>query len=337
MHSEFTMTKYILNSLVVPDKIELSGREKLKLNMKMKITHEGNLYTLESINSGGRPEHLNDVQRSDIQQFTAQSRARLIRTIASFGALVPVFVTLTYGADYPTPKETKEHLRLWWRRIKAKHPHLFAVWKLEFQKRGAPHYHLLVYSQGKRPRIDKDFLKVSWWKATGREGLRTEIKKLRSHRGGVWYASKYLAKTEVYQPADQHNTSGQSEDALSSSDGPGRFWGILSRANVPQNKVEYMLSPTEYKMILSQALYSRAEFMLKHELAEKYDVKVSKLPFDLITSEMITEKAREIVKKSKVPVHLLSDEIGLISRISELSSMSDIHCINFIDDYFTDL
>jgi hypothetical protein len=248
-----------------------------------------------------------------------------------------VFVTLTYGKDYPDPKATKAHLKAWWRRISKKHPDYWAVWKLEFQKRGAPHYHLLVYSIKGQPRICKDFLKESWWKATGTPNLRTEIKKLRSHRGGVWYATKYLAKTEVYQPASPpKNTEGTEQGALSDVPGPGRFWGIMSKKNCPDNKTEFMLSPTQYKYVLSQALHGLAEFLVKQDLVKKYNLKMKDVG-DLMNEDMISEKAKELVRKSRVPVHLLSDEVGLISRLSELADMSEKFGVNFIDDYFSDL
>jgi len=221
------------------DDLVLKGRDKLKLGRKLKVTKNGHLFELESINAGKQPSHLEGVERSEIHEFSSQSRARLIREVSSYGSMVPIFVTLTYGAEYPEPLETKKHLKAWWRRISSAHPDYFAVWKLEFQKRGAPHYHLLVYSKKGRPRICKDFLKESWWQATKTKNLRTEVKRLRSHRGGVWYATKYLAKTEVYKPPVDPSETG---NARQSVPGPGRFWGIMSRKNKPDNVSHYMLS-----------------------------------------------------------------------------------------------
>lgn len=327
---------YILKSPLVKDDLVLTGRDKLKLGQKMKVVKEGNVYKLESINTGGRPDHLLDVERSSIQQFSSASRSRLIREIASYGSLVPVFVTLTYGKEYPSAKETKAHLKAWWRRITKKHPDYFAVWKLEFQKRGAPHYHLLVYSVESRPRIDKDFLKRSWWKATGVDNLRTEIKRLRSHRGGIWYATKYLAKTEVYKPCPTDNDAGPSSSDSVADEGPGRFWGIMSRKNKPKNKTEFMLSPTEYKYLLSEALNGLARFLVKQDLAKINDLKLHEVD-DFVTEDLVSDKAQELVRKSRVPVHLLSDEIGLISRVEELARITDETGYEFMTDYFKDL
>jgi hypothetical protein len=327
---------YLLKNPLVAGEIELKGRDKLKLGQQMKVTKKGHLFTLESINAGNQPAHLKDVERSEIHEFSAQSRSRLIREVSSYGALSPVFVTLTYGKDYPDPQTTKLHLKAFWRRIAKKHPDYWAVWKLEYQKRGAPHYHLLVYCIKGKPRIDKDFLKKSWWQATGIPNLRTEIKKLRSHRGGIWYATKYLAKTEVYQPVPTKASEGAGEGALSDPPGPGRFWGIMSRKNCPDNKTEFMLSPTQYKYLVSQALHGLAEFLVKQDIVKEYNIKMREVG-ELMTEDMITEKAKMLVRKSRVPVHLLSDEMGLISRLSSLADMADEYGVDFMDDYFSDL
>jgi hypothetical protein len=97
-----------------------------------------------------------------------------------------------------------------------------------------------------------------------------------------------------------------------------------------------MLSPTQYKYVLSQALHGLAEFLVKQDLVKKYNLKMKDVG-DLMNEDMISEKAKELVRKSRVPVHLLSDEVGLISRLSELADMSEKFGVNFIDDYFSDL
>jgi hypothetical protein len=67
------------------------------------------------------------------------------------------FLTLTYPEDYPKDgKKVKGHLRHLWQMVthrytgaaeKGQHDDDFkVVWKLEFQQRGAPHFHCLVSS-----------------------------------------------------------------------------------------------------------------------------------------------------------------------------------------------
>lgn len=62
------------------------------------------------------------------------------------------FVTLTYGADYPTAQQSKEDLRIWAQRVlrlTARAGLRVAIlWRVERQERGAPHFHLLVWCAG---------------------------------------------------------------------------------------------------------------------------------------------------------------------------------------------
>ncbi|MEU7776239.1 hypothetical protein AB0C44_33415 [Micromonospora taraxaci] len=62
---------------------------------------------------------------------------------------VPAMVTLTYPGDWltvaPNGKAAKRHLQALRKRyVKAWDQDITAVWKLEFQRRGAPHFHLLM-------------------------------------------------------------------------------------------------------------------------------------------------------------------------------------------------
>lgn len=90
-----------------------------------------------------------------IEGWSRKSRARMVRTLAQLD-LAPMYaggtsamVTLTYPGDWltvaPTGRAVKAHLKAFgkrWGRAWGEPPRL--VWKLEFQRRGAPHLHLLV-------------------------------------------------------------------------------------------------------------------------------------------------------------------------------------------------
>lgn len=56
-----------------------------------------------------------------------------------------VFVTLTWPGKFPSdPATPKAQLRAFTKRLFRLCPHSALVWKLEYQSRGAPHFHLLV-------------------------------------------------------------------------------------------------------------------------------------------------------------------------------------------------
>lgn len=95
--------------------------------------------------------------RREIEGWSRKSRANMVRTLCELdysplfeGEVRPLaMITLTYPGDWltvaPNGKAAKKHLQAFRRRYeRAWGEPLAAVWKLEFQRRGAPHYHLLM-------------------------------------------------------------------------------------------------------------------------------------------------------------------------------------------------
>lgn len=102
---------------------------------------------------GRKPTHIKNGGgvRGEVKGFSKAARRRLIRKIGSIDRnavpQMPIFLTLTYPRDWPSdPKQWKKHLDTWVKRLKRKHSKVCAIWKLEPQKRGAPHYHLIVFN-----------------------------------------------------------------------------------------------------------------------------------------------------------------------------------------------
>lgn len=314
---------------------EKTPKEKLKLNCgQFRVMQNGHLFKLESINQSTQPDHLRGLKRDVISGFSNHSRVRLIREVCSYGKLVPLFVTLTYGEDYPTPMRSKEHLKLWWRKICRKYSDLWAVWKLEFQERGAPHLHLLIYTSGKMPKIPVSFLNEAWVKTC--KGFSTssnsvDLQVLKTHRGGVYYATKYLCKEDVYQPPEETGegiAEGSEAKPTDSATRPGRFWGILSKSNRPENTIEHRLSPNEYKILLSELLEKLAWKIYRKEC---YDAGMSSKVWKVHQVENIDEChlnieriGKRLMKENKTPVHLMSDEEGVIRRISQFSEVDEM-------------
>lgn len=169
--------------------------------------------------------------RAAIAGFSSDSRRRLMYVIASIrrDAVLPCFVTLTYPNEFPSPMKSKKHLKRFCQKLKYKFPDCSAIWKLEPQERGAPHYHLLVWN------VEEDdlhmFVPMAWYTIAGnkdenhlrfhqgRLGNQHCVSAVRSWRG-VWsYASKYLGKT--------FSVAGWDEVAT------GRFWGFVNKEKIP--------------------------------------------------------------------------------------------------------
>jgi len=168
--------------------------------------------------------------RGKIKGFSPQSRRRMLHLLnqvpkkAHQGAL---WVDLTYPGDYPSQQASKQHLDAFGKRLLRKFPKASVVWRLELQKRGAPHYHLLVYGI---PFLPKRWLSRVWYEIVGSGDVRhlavgTRVGRVRSFRQAIGYASKYIAKCEP----DQAGTE-------------GRVWGVLGRKNFRIHLFTFRLS-----------------------------------------------------------------------------------------------
>lgn len=161
-------------------------------------------------------------KREKISGFTHASRKRMMSQIAMLGDETPIFVTLTYGSEFPTdPSIWKKHQNKFFIYLIRKYPEYSGFWKLEPQKRFAPHWHLLIYGG----RIDKEWLARTWAKCSEDESddhiaAGTRVEALKSVKGAIYYTSKYLAKVIEDELPDYW-------------DNPGRWWGVINRKYLP--------------------------------------------------------------------------------------------------------
>lgn len=180
---------------------------------------------------GSNGEKVGGGKRKPIAGFSSDSRRRLMYAIASIrrSAELPCFVTLTYPDEFPDPRSSKRHLKMFIQRLQRAYTQSSAIWKLEPQERGAPHYHLLVW--GCDEESLRGFVPSAWYSIAGRgdvqhlyfhQGLYGNqhcVNQVRSWRG-VWsYASKYLGKTFEVAGWDEVHT--------------GRFWGYVNKDKIP--------------------------------------------------------------------------------------------------------
>lgn len=99
----------------------------------------------------------NHVVRQAINEWSYKSRSNMLKRLLSLdyspmfggGDRTPVMITLTYPGDWqtvaPDGKTAKRHISLLKKRYEREYGEpLIGVWKLEFQRRGAPHTHILA-------------------------------------------------------------------------------------------------------------------------------------------------------------------------------------------------
>lgn len=172
--------------------------------------------------------------RGKIQVFSKASRKRLLRLVARFDfrAVDVKFITLTYGQVYPNAQTAKQHLRALLERFRRAHPQASLIWRLEYQQRGAPHFHLLAFNL---PFIAKEYLAKVWadiigdtyWDYSQEWSPKppfTRIEAVRSGRQAVSYVSKYVAKVG--------DGSGFNSSTYPHGHS-GRWWGVHNRDKLP--------------------------------------------------------------------------------------------------------
>jgi hypothetical protein len=186
-----------------------------------------------------------DSPRGCINSFSPRSRRRVLEAINKINRnriLESIlFCTLTYPSVFPTSHVTcKVHLDNFCKALSRDYPSIFILWRLEYQvggglRRGAPHYHLMLFQTQKNQMIGdiklfRKYIAETWFRIVGSHDIRhlragTQADFMRSFKGALAYCSKYLAKTE------------QSEIPTVMDDLPGRFWGIYLRDNMPVDEV----------------------------------------------------------------------------------------------------
>lgn len=188
--------------------------------------------------------------RGRITTFSRASRRRLLNLVNSVNrerAPLPTLVTLTYPSTWPkSPRVWKKQLDNFRSRLVRRYGKVPAVWRLEYQRRGAPHFHLLVFVE-----LEMDdlipFVSRSWYEVVGSGDERhlaagTRCERVRSWRGAVSYAAKYLGEPERLQ-LDQEP--------------PGRVWGVWCKDLLLIEMVETEISLEDaYKIRRHQARYA---------------------------------------------------------------------------------
>jgi hypothetical protein len=176
----------------------------------------------------GTEEHEEVSTRGKITDFSAKSARRFRDFLMSFRRdACSHFITLTYPAEFPAPDDHevyKGHLDAISKRIARRWPQLSSVWRLEFQQRGAAHYHLLAFGLPAESLTEFQFwISRAWFEVVGSGDARhfragTNVKKVEGDfRKTAFYLSSYVSKKEQVMPGNF----------------TGRYWGKLNGSALP--------------------------------------------------------------------------------------------------------
>lgn len=216
------------------------NREQSKNNTGINYRASGNLFIAKTTSRTIPSTYLGC--RGDIVGFSAGSAIRMRRYLRECRAEYKHMVTLTYPGFFETDGEAvKNHLRRFLQEVQREYirghkptddgmfngvangtgqnykgykPAHSAFWFLEFQERGAPHFHIFFnWAPG------KEWVSKRWYEIVGSEDIRhlhagTRTEKLLAGRAGtISYASKYANKCEQKVVPDGYKKV-------------GRFWGV---------------------------------------------------------------------------------------------------------------
>jgi hypothetical protein len=170
--------------------------------------------------------------RDRVRGFSRASRRNLLLRLASINRSVfrafkgrMIFVTLTYPGEYPEdPEVCKNHLKALRKRLHRKCGDCAGFWRLGIQKRGAWHFHLLLFvGPSFEPTGElRRFISSSWYEVTGKvsEGhLRagTRVEAVKKWKEATSYVERYMAKPEEFPEGLQ----------------TGRIWGVWNENLLP--------------------------------------------------------------------------------------------------------
>ena len=178
-------------------------------------------------------------------------------------------ITLTYPNEFPVDgKQVKTDLNHFLVSLKRKNGRVIYLWFLEFQKRGAPHFHILLNIGLPEDGRDRDkayaWLSEVWFKIvkSGDDLHRlagTRWENLRDKEGGRHYVVKYCSKTYQKLVPEGYRQV-------------GRFWGCSRLLTVTpvlirvadENEIRKSLSEWPYlantESFMPRVLYNAARF-----------------------------------------------------------------------------
>ncbi len=186
---------------------------------------QGDVIRLRTLNTD--PPYTPKSTRGKVTVFSRKSRRRLLEFFARTAQTNKprVFLTLTYPSNMNDARTGKAHLRAFLERVRRKFPQASAIWRIEYQKRGAVHFHLMFFSL---PFWKIESIRSVWGEIIGEENPQIHIETIRSRRGSTFYVSKYVAKV--------------GDDALVSLTNlpylhEGRHWGYFNKPEIPMQEL----------------------------------------------------------------------------------------------------
>lgn len=169
-----------------------------------------------------------EAPRGKTKTFSNIARRNMMYTLAMIRRdSLPCFVTLTYPKEYSSDASVwKKDLDKFCKRLTYKFRGVSAIWKLEPQRRGAPHYHLLVWGA---TLIDLlGFVPYAW----NEIAAGGNVEHLRWHLGRIDNIP-CVQQVDTQKQMYQYVLKYISKSAAEGWKYVGKWWGIVAKTNLP--------------------------------------------------------------------------------------------------------
>ena len=184
------------------------------------------------VNGGG--------QRGAVTTFSAQSRKRFMKKIYILQSSSRcLWVTLTQPAAFVGSIGARRMAKLWTARVRRAYPAASGLWRIQPQKRGAPHFHVMVYGiadadiKTVRARLSRMWTAVVVGGIVDGEKLSArsigqiarygcDVAEMETAVGVQRYVSRYLSRS----------------DAAGNAAVAGRQWGSFNRDALPVSQTD---------------------------------------------------------------------------------------------------
>ena len=204
---------------------------------KMIYSEGGRLLELKRV-LGKEPSSLKQSKRNIIDGYSREARNRFLKTLIAINYAVmgrPLFYTLTYPAEYSNnPEQWKRDLNTFIKRLERLYPELSGTWRLEPQRRGAPHFSGFLWGCDELSTMEgKKLFSKMWFEVVG-SGDEKHLKA----GTGIEKAEGDLMKWIFYMA--KYQTKIEKGGVPQEFDYPvGRYWGMFNRKRISINKNEF--------------------------------------------------------------------------------------------------
>lgn len=173
-------------------------------------------------------------KRKKITRWSNASRFRLkwfLATLSREEVGRALVLTLTYPAEFPAPDDHatyKNHLRVFYQGLCRQFPGCSGVWKLEFQKRGAAHFHLICFAlHAEQIETLRSWIEQRWYQIAHNGDAHLgkaacNLERIKTPAGGMTYLVKYVSKGDQTMPGNF----------------TGRYWGCFGKEELPVVETE---------------------------------------------------------------------------------------------------